>query len=82
MMKTFLSTLVLTTTLTSIALAGEPVTLTEAQLDTIAAGGGKGKVGDSDPVAALGRNGGMDPGGMDLILPRGSKPAMGSEDGD
>ena len=54
-MKTLLSALVLTTTLTSAALAGGPVTptgaarpgpvaLTEAQMDTITAGGGVGSV--------------------------------------
>ena len=57
-MKTLLSALVLTVALTSAAMAGEPATstgagqpgpvvLTEAQLDTITAGGGVG--GSIDP---------------------------------
>ena len=55
-MKTLLSALVLTTTLTSAALAG-PVVLTEAQLDAVTAGGGGVGV---DP-SVYGSGAGVDP---------------------
>ena len=55
-MKTLLSALVLTTTLTSAALAG-PVVLTEAQLDAVTAGGGGMGV---DP-SVYGSGAGVDP---------------------
>ena len=55
-MKTLLSALVLTTTLTTAALAG-PVALTEAQMDTVTAGGGGMGV---DP-SVYGGGAGVDP---------------------
>ena len=55
-MKTLLPALVLTTVLTSAALAG-PVALTEAQMDTITAGGGGMGV---DP-SVYGGGAGVDP---------------------
>jgi hypothetical protein len=72
-MKALFSAIALSTLVAAAASAAQPgstppaaigpVTLTEAQLDTITAGGAKGSVGDTDPVTALGRGVGAGPSG-------------------